>query len=183
MMAPATTRHFVSIGSNVAPHYNTPRILHALLDFAPTLHVSRIAETLPVGLVGGSFLNLVVALETALPAPILKEQFNALEVALGRDRRDPQRKVKSRPADLDILFSLPPSARQLPNAWLPSEPYIRPMLVELLLALGFLPTWETPQLPPGVVVRLNGLQLGAEPVTMMKRDGQVWLEQLRFTRP
>lgn len=179
-MAPGLTRYLVSIGSNIAPRRHIPRIVLALLDLAPTLHLSRIVETAPVGLVGEPFYNLVVALDIPGDPATLKEQFNALESALGRDRCDPERALKSRPADLDILFHLSPDARRVPDTWLPQEPYIRPMLLELLLYLGFQPTWDNLVVPPGLSLNLNGALVGLEAVTVMKRRGQLRLERLSF---
>lgn len=131
---------FVGLGSNVEPFRNVPRMLDRLLDLAPVVDVSPIALTEPVDIEGGrggAFLNLAVRLCVAAPLSGLKAEFNAIEVDLGRDRTDPGRKHHDRTADLDILFTLPVGARQLPGSLtLPTEQYLRPQLDELLRYLG-----------------------------------------------
>jgi 2-amino-4-hydroxy-6-hydroxymethyldihydropteridine diphosphokinase len=161
-------RYFVGLGSNIEPRSNIPLMLRALLQLSPTVHVSRVVETVPVGMDGAPFLNAAAALTVDLSPAELKAHFNAVEAALGRNRADPASKTRSRTADLDILFALEPGAMGVPSALLPSEPYVRPTLLELLDALG-VPARETaPALGPGVALSLDGLAFGATPRTFTR---------------
>ncbi len=173
-------RYFLGLGSNIAPHRNMPRMVQALLELAPTLHLGRIVATAPVGVVGDAFLNTVACIELDLPAADLKRVCNALETAFGRDRGAPGSKTKSRTADIDPLFGLAPNTRVVPSELLPSEPYTRPMLLELIAALGLTTSAETPELAPGVRLPFHDLKLGNAPVTIMRsiQDSGFRLQEL-----
>lgn len=170
---------FVSVGSNIDPRQNIARTLAALLRLSPTLHVSRIVTTQPVGVTGGDFLNLVVGLTSPDPARQLKEQFNRIEAELGRDRADPARSQKSRPIDLDILFSLPPEAASVDAQFLPPEAYIRPMLLELLDFLGIRHGQPADLLPDGVEIPLPGVTVGRQPLTLSQNPDAGRVEIVR----
>ena len=79
--------YLLSIGSNIDPRRNVPRVLSRLLEIAPSLRVSRILETTPVGILGedgeppGRFLNLAVLLEWAGDEASLKAQLVEIEEA------------------------------------------------------------------------------------------------------
>jgi 2-amino-4-hydroxy-6-hydroxymethyldihydropteridine diphosphokinase len=162
-------RYLVSLGSNIDPYGNVERMLLALLDLSPRLDVSRIIETEPVGLVeGGQFLNLSVCLYSILEPAALKRQFDEIETRLGRDRRDALSKIKSRPADLDILFGLPSDRTFVRRDKLPEESYVRPALIELLHYLGLDCGETVPQLPDGVLVPVGPVQTGLRPATLYR---------------
>lgn len=161
-------RYFLGLGSNVAPREHMALMLRALLQLAPTLHLGRLVETAPVAVAGDPFLNLPVCFASALDPPALKRVCNALEVALGRDRDHPASKVRSRTADLDILFWLDEAATDVDPGLLPQEPYMRPMLLELLASLGLQTAAETPTLPPGVPLELYNQIIGPAPLTLTR---------------
>jgi 2-amino-4-hydroxy-6-hydroxymethyldihydropteridine diphosphokinase len=161
-------RYFLGLGSNIHPQANLPAMLRALFDLAPALHVGRVLQTAPVGVAGEPFLNVPVALACDLAPQELKQFCNQLEARLGRDRSDPQSKTKSRTADLDILFWLAPDAAQVPAELLPPEPYMRPMLLELLGYLGLRSPAEPPALAPGVPLQLDGRAFGVAPLTLWR---------------
>jgi 2-amino-4-hydroxy-6-hydroxymethyldihydropteridine diphosphokinase len=171
-------RYFVGLGSNIAPRQHIALMLRALLQLAPTLHVGRVVETAPVGVDGEPFLNAPVCLSSHLTPQALKAFFNATEARLGRDRADPDSKHKSRTADLDLLFGLEDGARDVPAQLLPSEPYMRPMLLELLGYLGLAIAAELPPLPVGLPLELDGLTIGAAPLTLTRADGRLGLVSL-----
>jgi 2-amino-4-hydroxy-6-hydroxymethyldihydropteridine diphosphokinase len=166
-------RYFLGLGSNIVPRQNLPLMIAALLDLAPTLHVGRVVETAPVGLAGELFLNAPVCLASELAPDALKAWTNALEARLGRDRADPGRSHRSRTADLDALFWLPEGDSFVPPGLLPAEPYMRPMLLELLAYLGLATRAEPPALGPGVALALPGppgLRLGERPTTIHRGE-------------
>lgn len=158
--------YFIGLGSNIEPQRNIIRMLGALRAIAPALAIGRVVETAPVAVAGAAFLNVPVGLRCDLPAQELKARLNAIEAALGRDRSDPQSKTKSRPADLDILLWLADDATSVPADLLPREPYMRPMLLELLRFLGLTIDAETPELPPGVSLVFAGAAVGLGPVVV-----------------
>jgi 2-amino-4-hydroxy-6-hydroxymethyldihydropteridine diphosphokinase len=160
-------RYFISLGSNIEPHRNVPLMLQALLQIAPTVHIGRVVQTDPVGVVGAPFLNSVAAIGADLAPGELKSFFDTIEASLGRDRSDPAKKTKSRPADLDILFPLEPTALRVGAALLPREPYVLPMLLELLELLGVAAEAGPPALAPGVPLSLQGLAFGEAPRTFV----------------
>lgn len=158
--------YMLGLGSNLAPRHHLPLLLRALFQLSPTLHLGRVVQTDPVGVVGDPFLNLPVCLQSDLTPPQLKRCCNALEEALGRDRGAPDSKTRSRTADLDILFSLEPGAGRVSPACLPREPYMRPMVLELLAYLAVETGLTVPTLPPGVPLPLGDLTVGAAPQTI-----------------
>jgi len=175
--------HFLGIGSNLRPRENFPRIVDALLRLGPRLALSRVIETEPVGFPSeNQFLNGVAALWTNLSPEQLKKACVAIEEKLGRDRTDPRRKFRDRPADIDILFSLAPSNPSVPWSSLPKESYVRLPLLELLSHLRLVSAEVVPELPPGVPLRVGGILLGEAPATIHRDDrtGDVVVVEHRF---
>ncbi|MBP1468856.1 2-amino-4-hydroxy-6-hydroxymethyldihydropteridine diphosphokinase [Candidatus Chloroploca sp. M-50] len=171
---PYTTymRYFLGLGSNIAPHVHLPRMVQALLELAPTLHLGRVVETAPVGVIGDPFLNTVACIDLDLSALQLKQICNALETAFGRDRGAPGSKTKSRTADLDPLFGLAVGVLEVPADLLPHEPYTRPMLLELIAAIGMHTDAEQPDLAPGVSLPFHDLVIGAVPLTIVREGSR-----------
>jgi len=96
--------YLLGIGSNIKPAQNIVQIIALLLERFPQLSLSRVLKIPPVGMNSHhDFLNVVAFIETDLSEKSLKTICNHIEIKLGRDRNDPTRKVKDRPADLDIL--------------------------------------------------------------------------------
>jgi 2-amino-4-hydroxy-6-hydroxymethyldihydropteridine diphosphokinase len=113
------------------------------------------------------FLNLVIFIETDLSEPQLKEICNRIELSLGRDRTDPERKVKDRCADLDILsaLSLPANAQTSPSA-ITDEYFLYPLIDELIGHLT-----NTPNVPNQTGVALSTLDLTfGETATTINRN-------------
>jgi hypothetical protein len=124
-----------------------------------------VVQTAPEGMQSAhDFLNLVVLVATDLSAAELKAATNRIEEALGRDRTAPDRKVRDRPADIDLLTPIS-TARQssLPVI---KENYLRPLAEELL---DFLQQRPLPA-PSGLVtpIQLDGLVLGDAPAAVYR---------------
>jgi 2-amino-4-hydroxy-6-hydroxymethyldihydropteridine diphosphokinase len=132
------TFYFIALGSNIRPYDNAPLMLDNLLTLSPTIDISPIIVTEPVGMPGSRniFLNLVVRICSELSAHDLKEYLKSVEIKLGRDRSDPLSKVKDRVADMDVLFELEEGATAVPAQLLPDKPYDRPQTLDLLNYLG-----------------------------------------------
>lgn len=160
---------FLSLGSNQEPDKNVPLMVQALLQLSPTIDLSRVVRTEPKGFDSTLiFFNQAAKIETALDAKALKEQLVKIEVQLGRDRKDPNRKLKDRPADIDILFQLAPGERRIAVSLLPPEPYVRPTLLELIHFLELDCAEVTPVLPDGVPLQIGAQPFGLQPVQLQR---------------
>ncbi len=123
-----------SIGSNLNPAENFAWALEILVRRYQKLLLSRIVETTPVGMASQKqFWNAVGAFATSETSEEIKNFFNVLELKAGRDRNDPERKIKDRVLDLDILGWQ--ADFQDENTW-PSESYIRPFFEEVWQVLA-----------------------------------------------
>lgn len=158
---------YVSLGSNIDPAENFERMVASLLTVSNRVDLSRVITTTPVGFISDRvFYNACARLHTEMDLQALKQRFNEIELMLGRDRTDPTRKRKDRPADLDILFALPAGAGQVGAALLPPEPYVRPLLLELLAFVGVeCPVAPSP-LTRGVGLRIDDQAFGRMPTTI-----------------
>lgn len=102
MRAPVTA--FVGLGANLGDaRHAMQQALHRLAQLPGTRLVrsSRIYRSAPVDAGGPDFLNAVAQLETALVAPELLAQLQAIERDAGRER--PYRNAP-RTLDLDLLL-------------------------------------------------------------------------------
>ncbi|MCZ6819565.1 MAG: 2-amino-4-hydroxy-6-hydroxymethyldihydropteridine diphosphokinase [Calditrichaeota bacterium] len=173
-------RYFLSIGSNVNPQSNVPRILLELLQLSPKLDVSRIVETAPVGLVRGeSFLNCVVCFYSTCELSEQKLKFNEIEIKLGRDRSHARSKQKNRTADIDILFVLGERENPVNPELLPRESYVRPMLLELLDFLHIDCRAEKSDRRKGVAIQLEAVTVGQSATTIHMNGAPNSIEILR----
>lgn len=123
----------MGIGSNIEPHDNLVTIINQLLEHFPKITLSRVLLLPPIGMNSQhDFLNVVVFIETNIIEDALKQICNTIETNLGRDRNDPARKTKDRPADLDILTSVQyPKDYGLPPHTLTDEYFLYPLLEEI----------------------------------------------------
>lgn len=155
---------FLSLGSNQQPEKNVPLMVKALLQISPSVDLSRVVRTEPSGFDSQLlFFNLAARIESALDATDLKQVLVQTEENLGRNRQDPNKKLKDRPADIDILFQLPMDGKLVPVSWLPKEPYVRPTLLELVHFLHLDCAEPTPVLPLGVPLQIGGRPFGIRP--------------------
>ena len=155
----------VGVGSNVDPQHHVPLALAALLSEHGALHLSSVVETEPVGMTDGSgaFWNLALAVPTAAEAEQLQARLHEAERAAGRDRDAPGQSWKSRPLDLDLLFFVEDGA--FPEDQLPTEPWIRPLVDELLHHLGLAPRPSTVA-TRAVPLHIPGHTVQAGPATL-----------------
>jgi 2-amino-4-hydroxy-6-hydroxymethyldihydropteridine diphosphokinase len=95
-----------SMGANLQPEFNFAKARSALINLGEAYY-SRAIYTKPVAMQSAhDFLNALFILHTELDAASLKQQFNAIEQQLGRDRSDPLSAIKDRPMDIDIIGQL-----------------------------------------------------------------------------
>lgn len=161
--------YLLGLGSNIAPEENFARIVDQLLHRFDVLHLSRVLNIPPIGMNSHRpFLNAVAFIETDMPEEALKIICNQIETSLGRDRADPDSKIKDRPADLDILaFISLPAQRDIPARSLTDEYFLYPLIDELT---AFLCDEAAPAAQPGCPISCGRLRFG-ESATTIYRNG------------
>ena len=95
---------FIALGANLGDAMQTLREAVAAVGRLPhtrVLKASSLYRTAPVDSSGPDYLNAVLQLQTALPAPVLLQALQEIEAAAGRER--PYRNAP-RTLDLDILL-------------------------------------------------------------------------------
>ncbi|MEZ2335637.1 2-amino-4-hydroxy-6-hydroxymethyldihydropteridine diphosphokinase [Mucilaginibacter sp. RCC_168] len=95
---------FLLLGSNLGNRklFLKQAIDHIEAEIAPVVKLSSVFETQSWGKTDApDYLNQVVQLRTSLPARVLLEKILAIEILLGRERKE---KWGSRTIDIDILF-------------------------------------------------------------------------------
>ncbi|PHS27196.1 MAG: hypothetical protein COA83_01355 [Methylophaga sp.] len=123
----------IGIGSNIEPHHNLVAIIDQLLEHFPKITLSRVLLLPPIGMNSPhDFLNVVAFIETTISEDKLKDMCNTIEMKLGRDRSDPTRKTKDRPADLDILCAAQfPKDSERAAHTITDEYFLYPLLEEI----------------------------------------------------
>ena len=158
---------FLSLGSNINPFENVQQMLKGLLEISPCIDISRIVRTEAVGFSSNSFfLNMAVRVATSQSATDLKMQLNELESRLGRNRNDPNKKLKDRTADLDILFSLEKHETFVAKSLLPKEDYVLPTLLDLLNYLELDHEGVAMELEGLVDLHIDYTLIGMQPLTL-----------------
>lgn len=99
--------YVISIGSNIQPEQHVASAVSALAKNFGSLYLFQRVYT-QAQLVESNhvFINSVLVLNSTLTATELKTELCLIEELLGRDRSDPQRSVKDRSCDLDIICCL-----------------------------------------------------------------------------
>src|SRR5690554_5388199 len=112
-----------SMGANLAPEVNFAKAREKLNGFGQAYY-SRAIYTRPVAMQSDfEFLNALFLFETELDVQQLKQQFNAIEIALGRDRDHPESATRDRPMDIDILAEVPQA-----DLWQQVPKYLEPVV-------------------------------------------------------
>lgn len=170
--------YIIGLGSNIQPVENMALMVKALLPHLRCITLSRVLTTPPVGMNSHRhFLNAVAYIESSLKADQLKIITNQIEAEMGRDRSDPDKKHKDRPADIDILCcgSLAEFS-QKPASAITDEYFLYSLIEELL---AYLRDDSPANMPHGVKVDFAGLLFGEAP-TAIYRDAdtsQKWILQ------
>ena len=95
---------FLLLGSNLGDRklFLKQAVDHIEAEIAPVVNLSSVFETQSWGKTDApDYLNQVIQLHTSLPARVLLEKILAIEILLGRERKE---KWGSRTIDIDILF-------------------------------------------------------------------------------
>lgn len=157
--------YLIGLGSNIAPVENMALMVSALLPHLDCITLSRVLTTPPVGMNSHRhFLNAVAYIETTLNAEQLKTISNQIEAEMGRDRSDPDKKHKDRPADIDILcLGTLGEFAQKPASAITDEYFLYPLIDELL---AYLAGDSSPSMPQGVKIDFADLLFGEAPATI-----------------
>jgi 2-amino-4-hydroxy-6-hydroxymethyldihydropteridine diphosphokinase len=163
--------YYIGLGCNLIRRTDRARniraMLAALLRLAPALQVGRVVATAPVGVAADTpFYNGVVCLRSALQPVTLKTRLIAIETGLGRDRERCGQDCAEVPADLDVLCRLAPGS-QPRAAQLPSEPYFRPLVLELWAYLGLMLPCPRLAIAGGVPLSVLGQGCGLRPTRLV----------------
>jgi 2-amino-4-hydroxy-6-hydroxymethyldihydropteridine diphosphokinase len=122
-----------TMGANIAPEENFAKARERLKNLGHA-HYSRAIYTRPVAMQSQlQFLNALLLIDTPLNDLELKQQFNQIEIDLGRDRDDPLSSQKDRPMDIDILgeAQYDDSWQQVPEYLARVVKSLRPLAQEL----------------------------------------------------
>lgn len=96
--------YYLSLGSNIDPEVNSANMIKMLLQEFGVLVSFPFIYTQPEKIKSPNiFLNSVAIVLSPLDSSALKSRLNTIETRLGRDRNDPDKSIKDRPADIDIL--------------------------------------------------------------------------------
>ena len=99
--------YVISIGSNIQPEHHVAAAISLLVqDFGSLYLYQRVYTQAELVESSNVFINSVLVLRSQLSASALKTALCRIEEQLGRDRSDPQRSVKDRSCDLDIICHL-----------------------------------------------------------------------------
>ena len=164
-MSQSQSGFLLGIGSNIEPHKNITQIIHLLLEHFPSLSLSRVLEIPPIGMNSQrDFLNVVIFIQTQQSETELKAICNTIEIQLGRNRNDPDRKMKDRSADLDILSKLQlPDDAERPAHRVTDEYFLYPLLDELI---AFLLNKPHKLQQSGVEMEVHSLRFGQTATTI-----------------
>lgn len=100
--------YVISIGSNIQPELHVAAAVSALAKSFGSLYLyPRVYTQAELVVSNHVFINSVLVLRSMLPATELKAELCRIEELLGRDRSDPERSVKDRSCDLDIIWHQP----------------------------------------------------------------------------
>lgn len=116
------TTAYLGIGSNVDAQRHVRAAVNALRDSFGEVRLSPIYRSRAVGFEGDDFLNLVVAIDTAMGVIELRDWLRELEARHGRRRDVP--KFSDRTLDVDILL-FGEQALQAPGLELPRAEILR----------------------------------------------------------
>jgi 2-amino-4-hydroxy-6-hydroxymethyldihydropteridine diphosphokinase len=161
--------YLLGLGTNIEPKKNMVEMVRQLCDVVDQLTLSRVLNIPPVGMNSTAwFLNAVAYVETRLPETQFKQRCNKIEQMLGRDRTDPDRKHKDRPADIDILQIINrPEDWDLSSHDVTDEYFLYPCLDELKSFIR--DTACDHYLPSGTRLNLDGLAFGEAPTTIYRQ--------------
>ena len=121
--------YYLSIGTNIHPEKNAANIVKKLsAKFGPIV-IYPFIYTQPEQMdTKNRFLNSVAIVCSNMDKGEVKQILNQIEIDLGRDRNDPDKSIKDRTADIDILGSAVINNNNFFSIF--QESYIRNVIIE-----------------------------------------------------
>lgn len=111
-------RRYISLGSNIAPETNILAALRLIAEPLPITGLSTLYRTPPLGRPDQpDFINGMVAVETDLPPPQIRQYLREIEQQLGRVRTED--KYAARTIDLDLTDPADPEVLERPFVLVP----------------------------------------------------------------
>lgn len=157
--------YFCSLGSNIDPTANVCAALEALTHTLSSVTLSPLIQTEPHGMESHlAFCNAFFWFDSERTQDDIKSLFNHIEEQQGRDRSDPDKKIKDRPIDLDILYA---GARCPLSDITVEDPYLAALTPVLR---GMAPTTSAVSMP------FAGKRLGLRIVTLTQTPTGVAVE-------
>lgn len=148
--------YLCGLGSNIRPEENLPLAVARLAQRYGPVWLSPVVRTRPHGIeTPNAFLNALAVFACELTPRGLKQELNALEESMGRDRSDPLSSRKDRQIDVDILEAA--SSCSFTGGPI-EESYFRELF-----------SGEIPA--TAVSLTLNGQPLGQAPATVYRNQG------------
>jgi 2-amino-4-hydroxy-6-hydroxymethyldihydropteridine diphosphokinase len=99
--------YLIGLGSNLQPEKNMLAAQQVISALTPEIQVLEASQVLINPPCGNSFHhpfhNQLLIIHSGLNWQALKNKFEQIEVQLGREEKNPQRKFKDRTIDIDIL--------------------------------------------------------------------------------
>lgn len=160
----------LGLGCNIAPESNMAHMVKALLQHFDQLSLSSVVLIPPVGMNSHrDFLNAVAFLETEMDAGSLKSLTNQIEIELGRQRHDPDSKIKDRPADIDILAAMKlPEDLSLAPTSITDEYFLYPLIEQLINYLSTDNPANSDRHPLSRQLTIDDLSFGESPTTIYR---------------
>lgn len=94
---------YLSLGSNIEPEANLPKVMKLLSGYGEILKVSRVWESEPVGTAGPNYLNACILFKSIYIQDEMKNKIiHPIEEQLGRQRGED--KYAPRSIDIDIVI-------------------------------------------------------------------------------
>ena len=94
---------YIGVGSNIDKHIHIPRVIDELTEKFGHTEVSPVYQTAAEGFSGEDFYNLVIAVESEISPPAMRQYLRELEAQHGRVRNSKNQFI-SRTLDLDQLL-------------------------------------------------------------------------------
>jgi 2-amino-4-hydroxy-6-hydroxymethyldihydropteridine diphosphokinase len=96
--------YLIGLGSNIQPERNISSACKEITSYLDILNQSAVLINPPCGnTLNFTFHNQILLIHSLKTAAELKSLFETIEIKLGREPKCPERKLKDRTIDIDIL--------------------------------------------------------------------------------
>jgi 2-amino-4-hydroxy-6-hydroxymethyldihydropteridine diphosphokinase len=152
---------YLSLGSNIQRNLHISAALDSLAENFGELVISSVYESESVGFEGDSFYNLVVGIESDIPAGHISRVLKQIEDKNGRDRNAPR--FGPRSLDIDIL-TVGDIAGEIDGIALPRDEVLKNAFV----------LWPLAEVAPAAIHPVTGLSYGQHWQDYHKEKQKLW---------